>query len=296
MDTKLTVTAPTGAFCHLHTGVLTSMKFSDIDPQTAIPVTQTVIRSDRTVYCYEGLEPGNYHFCAVLDGFTSVCQLIDHTGDTAIDIHMDRQAGTGYEKGYILCPTPEFTKNCFPSRKDTWGEAYTRLFRTPQFLRKVFSHQQTTNEELQAFIRGLSCPYPHISAAQPCTPGSCGTCIPASRQTVPFPYRSPPHSSCRSSDPDSSRSRDTAVSSHILPAANPMHPQIRFQKDVPQGYPASRRKASVRPRSSRTVTVPPCTGWDHPCPVHRDSAARRQRHPDCAGFPGFLPGNICRPP
>lgn len=162
MNTKLTVTAPTGAFCHLHTGVLTSMKFSDIDPQTAIPVTQTVIRSDRTVYCYEGLEPGNYHFCAVLDGFTSVCQLIDHTGDTAIDIHMDRQAGTGYEKGYILCPTPEFTKNCFPSRKDTWGEAYAGLFRTPQFLRKVFSHQQTTNEELQSFIGGLNCPYMHV--------------------------------------------------------------------------------------------------------------------------------------
>ena len=54
--------------------------------------------------------------------------------------------------------TQEFMDSQLASQKDTWGQEYARLFRTPQFLRpegRPGRHQQTTNEEVADFITKL---------------------------------------------------------------------------------------------------------------------------------------------
>lgn len=153
----LTVTVPEGAVCGLYPGIPGNLNyFLGIDPEKAIPATEVSTAEGLVTYTYEGLEPGLYHCGVTKEGCNAVCQMIHHTEAAVVDIRPDKLVGGGYEAGYVTLNTQAFTDKQLLSHKNAWGPEYTNLFRTPQFLRDRFSHQQTTNEELAAFIAKLA--------------------------------------------------------------------------------------------------------------------------------------------
>lgn len=167
----LTLTAPEGATCGLYPQLPASLKyFQTIDPKNAIGVTYVTTEAGITAYHYDNLEPGIYHYGVSMAGCNAVCQVINYTAQKAaeglqIDVRPDKLAGNGYEAGYVVLDTREFIDAHMASEKDSWGEAYAGLFRTPQFLRepgRPGRHQQTTNEELAAFIGKLENPHMHV--------------------------------------------------------------------------------------------------------------------------------------
>lgn len=152
----LTVTVPAGAVCGLYQGVPSDRNyFKAIDPNNAIVPTETSTQDEITSYYYADLEAGIYHCAASMEGYNAVCQVINYTQPMELELKLDKLVGTGYEAGYVMLNTPEFIQAHLASSRDTWGEEYAKLFHTPQFLRKTFSHQQTTNEEMMDFIAGL---------------------------------------------------------------------------------------------------------------------------------------------
>ena len=159
MPSGLTITAPEGAVCGLYPNVPEKWNYFDaIHPENAIPATSVTTADGVTTYFYDGLEHGLYHCAASLEGYNAVCQLIHYTAAKQVDMKLDKLAGNGYEAGYVMLNTQEFIHAQLTSEKDTWGQEYARLFRTPQFLRQPGSagrHQQTTNEEMMDFIAGL---------------------------------------------------------------------------------------------------------------------------------------------
>lgn len=161
----LTITVPAGAVCGLYPQAPTALNyFKAIDPQNALPATCVTTADGIATYYYDQLPPGLYHCGVSMDGCNAVCRMILYTAEKAaaglqLDITPDRLAGNGYEAGYFMLNTPEFIAAQLASEKDTWGPAYARLFRTPQFLRDaeyVGRHQQTTNEEMMDFIARLA--------------------------------------------------------------------------------------------------------------------------------------------
>ena len=159
MCNGLTITAPEGAACGLYPKVPEGWNyFSAIHTENAIPATSVTTADGVASFFYEGLEPGVYHYVVSLEGHNDVCQVLHYTGAKQVDVKPDKLAGNGYEAGYVMLNTQAFIDAQLPSEKDTWGQEYARLFRTPQFLRAPGSagrHQQTTNEEMMDFIAGL---------------------------------------------------------------------------------------------------------------------------------------------
>ena len=155
----LTITAPKGALCNLYPGIPGSLKyFETIVPENGIPATTVTAVDGMTAYCYENLEKGIYHCAASLEGYNSQCRLIHYTGENmSLDMELHKLAGNGYEGGYEMCYTREFVEAQLPSGKDVWGPQYAKLFTTPQFRpNRPGRHQQTTNEEMMAFITDLA--------------------------------------------------------------------------------------------------------------------------------------------
>ena len=161
----LLVTAPLNAVCGLYPGVPSNMNyFQAIDPPKAIAPACVDAENGVATYRYANLEPGLYYFAASMEGYNALCQRIYYSDAKAengmqLDIRLDKLAGNGYELGYVMRNTREFVDAQMVSDKNAWGERYAALFRTPQFLRdKDYPgrHQQTTNEELYAFIAKLA--------------------------------------------------------------------------------------------------------------------------------------------
>ena len=156
----LTVTAPKGAVCDLYPQAPASMNYNNaIDPKHAIPATKVSTEKDITTYYYADLEEGLYHCAASMDGYNALCRMIHYTKPgSRLEIKLDKLAGNGYEAGYVMLNTQEFMDKQMESDINAWGREYAGLFRTPQFLREARrpgKHQQTTNEELMAFIAKL---------------------------------------------------------------------------------------------------------------------------------------------
>lgn len=153
----LTVTAPAGATFGLYPGVPSGRAyFSAIDPSNALSPTEVSTQDGITSYYYADLEAGIYHCATSMEGFNALCQVINYTQPMELDMKLDKLAGNGYEAGFVMLNTPEFIRDQLTSAKDAWGPEYEKLFRTPQFTRTEGGrHQQTTNEEMMAFIRGL---------------------------------------------------------------------------------------------------------------------------------------------
>lgn len=152
-NNALTVAAPEGVQWKLCAGTPAELNyFKGIASTEAIPTTD--------------LLPGLYHIVAVAEGYNAVCQVINYTGaPLQLEIPLDKLAGNGYEAGYVTLYTPEFISAQLASQKDTWGEEYAKLFVTPQFYSgRPGRHQQTTNEEMMAFIDEYAqkCPYMHV--------------------------------------------------------------------------------------------------------------------------------------
>jgi len=159
----LTVTVPKGAHCGLYPQTPGSVNwFEGLDPHNAIAPTRVTARAETETYFYANPESGVYHFTAALEGFYSLCQMLLYTPEKAgmqLNLELEPMAGNGYEAGHVMRSTREFAQAQKLSRKDAWGPQYAKLFRTPQFLRdqnRPGRHQQTTNEELYAFIAGLA--------------------------------------------------------------------------------------------------------------------------------------------
>lgn len=149
----LTVTAPEGVQWKLCAGTPVDLNyFKGIAATEAIPTVD--------------LTPGLYHIVVTSEGYNAVCQVIRYTGaPLQLEIPLDKLAGNGYEAGYVTLYTPEFMAAQLASGKDTWGEEYAKLFVTPQFRPgRPGRHQQTTNEEMMAFIDEYAkkCPYMHV--------------------------------------------------------------------------------------------------------------------------------------
>ncbi|MBO5868899.1 MAG: hypothetical protein J6Q54_08330, partial [Oscillospiraceae bacterium] len=173
MANSLTLRLPKGAECKLYTGVPGDLKLSvALDEEKRISVASVTEADAATFYHYTNLQPGLYHYAVFLDGYYSLCQVLNYTtekaaADLVLDIALDKMAGNGYEANYLMLNTQEFIDNQLVSHKDAWGEEYAKLFRTPQFLRKPGTpgrHMQTTNEEVAEFIKKLDagCEYMHV--------------------------------------------------------------------------------------------------------------------------------------
>ena len=170
---SLTLTAPLGAICNLYRSVPASANyFTSINPENAIKPTSTEVSCDRAIYHYDNRSTGIYHYGVSMEGYTAVCQIINYTEEKAktghqIDIELDRLGGNGYETGFIMLNTQEFIDAHLTSDRHAWGKRYDRLFNTPMFRRpndRPGKHQQTTYEELTAFIADLDnqCEYMHV--------------------------------------------------------------------------------------------------------------------------------------
>lgn len=162
----ITITAPVDAVCGLYAGVPETREYATaVKPENAIAPTGVTTQDGCAVYHYEGLAHGLYHCGVSQKGYNSLCQTIRYTGSTHLHIQLDKLAGGGYEAGYVMQYTEEFLEKQLTSRKDAWGAEYVKLFCTPQFLPgRPGRHQQTTNEEMAAFLQKLSAstPYMHI--------------------------------------------------------------------------------------------------------------------------------------
>ena len=162
---SITISAPKGALCGLFSDVPSSMEyFKAIDQKNAIAPTKVTDSQKTTLYYYEGLAEGIYHYAVSMQGYTAVCQIVNYTKEKAesgirIDVELNALLGNGYESGYVMLNTAEFIEANLASDKSAWGEEYAHLFNTPQFTRSdkfPGRHQQTTNEEIYEFIKRLS--------------------------------------------------------------------------------------------------------------------------------------------
>lgn len=157
----LTIIAPKDAACGLYPQTPKNLKYSlALDPQKKIPATG-ITEGEKTIsYHYTDLTPGLYHCGASMEGYNALCRMINYTGENmCVAMELHKLAGNGYEAGYEMRYTREFTEANLASGKDTWGQEYAKLFATPQFLRaadRPGRHQQTTNEEMLAFITKLA--------------------------------------------------------------------------------------------------------------------------------------------
>ena len=154
----ITITAPVEALCGLYAGVPGKREYSNaVNPETAIAATRVTTKNGVTTYYYEGLAHGLYYCGVSQEGYNSLCQTINHSGDAQLNVELEKLAGNGYEAGYVMQYTQEFLEKQLVSHKDAWGEEYAKLFCTPQFLPgRPGRHQQTTNEEMVAFIEKLA--------------------------------------------------------------------------------------------------------------------------------------------
>lgn len=154
----ITITAPAEVLCGLYAGVPEKRTYSgSVKPEKAIAATAVAAKDGITTYTYEGLEQGLYFCGASQEGYNALCQTINYTGDTQLDIKLDKLAGNGYEAGYVMQYTPEFLEKQLVSHKDAWGAEYAKLFCTPQFFPgRLGRHRQTTNEEMVDFIEKLA--------------------------------------------------------------------------------------------------------------------------------------------
>jgi len=162
----ITITAPEGAICGLYAGVPEKREYHNaVKPENAIAATEVAAKDGTTAYYYEGLKPGLYYCGVSQEGYNSICQTIRYTGNTRLNIKLDKLAGNGYEAGYVMQYTPEFLEKQLTSHKDAWGAEYAKLFCTPQFMPgRPGRQQQTTNEEMVDFIEKLAAgnAYMHI--------------------------------------------------------------------------------------------------------------------------------------
>ena len=158
------ITAPVDTVCGLYAGVPESRIYSTaVKPENTLPPTQVTTKDGITTYCYEGLEYGLYYCGASREGYNALFQTINYTGNTQLNIELDKLAGGGYEAGYVMQYTKEFLEKQLVSHKDAWGAEYAKLFCTPQFLPdRPGRHKQTTNEEMVAFIQKLAAKNPNM--------------------------------------------------------------------------------------------------------------------------------------
>ena len=154
----IVITAPAEAVCGLYAGVPGKRNYSAaVNPENAIAATEVATKDGITTYSYDGLETGLYYYGASQQGYNSLCQTVNYTGDTQIHIKLDKLAGNGYEAGYVMQYPKDFVEKQLVSHKDAWGAEYAKLFCTPQFMPgRPGRHRQTTNEEMVAFIEELA--------------------------------------------------------------------------------------------------------------------------------------------
>ena len=152
------ITAPAEAKCALYAGVPEKRTYTDsVKPENAVQATAVIAKDGSATYTYEGLEQGLYFCAAAQEGHNSLCQTINYTGNTRLNITLDKLAGNGFEAGFVMQYTQEFLDKQLLSHKDAWGEEYAKLFCTPQFQPgRPGRHQQTTNEEMWAFMEKLA--------------------------------------------------------------------------------------------------------------------------------------------
>ena len=161
---SIVITAPAEAQCGLYAGAPEKRTYAECaKPEKAIPATAVTAKDGIATYTYEALEQGVYYCCASREGCTSLCQTINHAGDTRLDVALDKLAGNGFELGFVMQFTPEFLEKQLASHKDAWGEEYAKLFCTPQFQPgRPGRHRQTTNEEMSEFIANLAKTNPNM--------------------------------------------------------------------------------------------------------------------------------------
>ena len=161
---SITITAPAQAQVGLYAGVPEKRTYADsVKPEKAIAATAVATTDGVTTYTYAGLEQGIYFYAAAQEGFNSICQTINHTGDTHLDVKLEKLAGNGFEAGFVMQYTKEFLEKQAVSHKDAWGPEYAKLFCTPQFKPgRPGRHQQTTNEEMLEFVENLAKENPNM--------------------------------------------------------------------------------------------------------------------------------------
>lgn len=161
---SITITAPEQAQVGLYAGVPEKRTYADsVKPEKAIAATAVATTDGITTYTYAGLEQGIYFYAAAQEGFNSICQTINHTGETRLDVKLEKLAGNGFEAGFVMQYTKEFLEKQAVSHKDAWGPEYAKLFCTPQFKPgRPGRHQQTTNEEMLEFVENLAKDNPNM--------------------------------------------------------------------------------------------------------------------------------------
>ncbi len=154
----ITITVPKEAVCNLYVGVPESWVFSNaVKSENTVAAAEVTVENGVTTYRYDTVEQGLYYCCVSQEGYNSLCQVINYTGNSQLDITPDKLVGDGYEAGYVMQYTEEFYQKQLISHKNAWGEEYAKLFCTPQFTpNRDGRHKQTTNEEMAAFIERLA--------------------------------------------------------------------------------------------------------------------------------------------
>lgn len=145
------LTAPQGVSLKVYTG---------FDGGSVVSPTSSAAEGGITTYTYKGISPGYYRYEVSGAGYLSVVKnFIVSESALAAGITIDADPGKTVPGGFQ--PTAAVTRyadialeTLLTTRDDAWAN-YTQIFDTPVFTEGRYRQQQTTQDEMMNFLRGL---------------------------------------------------------------------------------------------------------------------------------------------
>lgn len=119
-----------------------------------------VIGSEKRLY-YANLAAGDYTYVAKKTGYYTLTKNLliwPKQKHTFIDANPGKREGAHYEAGDVLAYTDELYANVLVTKKDEWTDV-KEAFETPYFTRESYEvgkNRQTSNDEAEAFLKGLA--------------------------------------------------------------------------------------------------------------------------------------------
>ncbi len=119
--------------------------------------TKTV---DGYKYQYYANIMGTYRYVTTQSGYYSTTKVVymseaESLAETVVDATAGKKAGTGYEPSSVKDYSDEMRAQVPGDENALWWDDYAQYLNTPFFTNDRAAHQTTTQEEMEAYIKGL---------------------------------------------------------------------------------------------------------------------------------------------